>query len=225
MAKRAKKAVSKRGGNPGSTPNVLESLTGDDALAILKVLGARDRRLALEIEAIAKERFSSVEMDAIAADVMMGLESLVVEDVWDRSGSKRDGYVDPGEAAWEMFEETLQPIRDEVGKYHRLSMLQEADLVCQGILKRSCPSWRAPRHIRATLRRRTREGGEAASQKKPVELEEVIVTGSHIRGESNLTVPLTTITRVAAAISISVFEAGLSMLLRLRHLLSSRASE
>jgi len=135
MAKRAKKAVSKRGGNPGSTPNVLESLTGDDALAILKVLGARDRRLALEIEAIAKERFSSVEMDAIAADVVMGLESLVVEDVWDRSGSKRDGYVDPGEAAWEMFEETLQPIRDEVGKYQRLSMLQEADLVCQGILK------------------------------------------------------------------------------------------
>jgi hypothetical protein len=135
MAKRAKKAVSKRGGNPGSTQNVLESLTGDDALAILKVLGARDRRLALEIEAIAKERFSSVEMDAIAADVMMGLESLVVEDVWDRSGSKRDGYVDPGEAAWEMFEETLQPIRDEVGKYQRLSMLQEADLVCQGILK------------------------------------------------------------------------------------------
>jgi hypothetical protein len=87
MAKRAKKAVPKRGGNPGSTPNVLESLTGDDALAILKVMAARDRRLALEIEAIAKERFSSVEMDAIAADVMMGLESLVVEDVWDRSGS------------------------------------------------------------------------------------------------------------------------------------------
>jgi hypothetical protein len=30
-------------------------------------------------------------MDAIAADVMMGLESLVVEDVFDRLGIKRDG--------------------------------------------------------------------------------------------------------------------------------------
>jgi hypothetical protein len=34
-----------------------------------------------------------------------------------------------------MFEETLQPFRDEMGKYQRLSMLREADLVCQGILK------------------------------------------------------------------------------------------
>lgn len=135
MAKRSKKAVSKRGVNPGSTPNVLELITGDDALAIVKVLAARDRRLAREIEAIAKERFSSVEMDAVAADVVMGLESLAAEDVWDRSGSKRDGYVEPGEAAWEMFEETLQPIWDTVGKYQRLSMLREADLVCQGILK------------------------------------------------------------------------------------------
>jgi hypothetical protein len=135
MAKRVKKTVSKQRSNPGSRRNVLESITGDDALAILKALAASDRRLALEIEAIAKERFSSVEMDAIAADVMMGLESLVVEDVFDRSGSKRDGYVDPGEAAWEMFEEALQPTWDEVGKYQQLSMLHEADVVCQGILK------------------------------------------------------------------------------------------
>src|ERR1700687_3913279 len=92
MAKRSKKAVSKRGVNPGSTPNVLELITGDDALAIVKVLAARDRRLAREIEAIAKERFSSVEMDAVAADVVMGLESLAAEDGWDRSGSKQEGY-------------------------------------------------------------------------------------------------------------------------------------
>jgi hypothetical protein len=29
----------------------------------------------------------------------------------------------------------LQPFLDEVGKYRRLSMLREADLACQGILK------------------------------------------------------------------------------------------
>ncbi len=135
MAKRAKKAVSKQSGNPGSKPNVLESITGDDALAILKVLTARNRSLGREIEAIAKERFSSVEMDAIAANVVMELDSLDVEHIWDRSGSNRDEYVEPSEAAWEMFEEALQPFRDEVGKYQRLSMLREADLACQGILK------------------------------------------------------------------------------------------
>jgi hypothetical protein len=34
-----------------------------------------------------------------------------------------------------MFEEALQPTWDEVGKYQQLSMLHEADVVCQGILK------------------------------------------------------------------------------------------
>jgi hypothetical protein len=135
MAKRAKKAVSQQSGNPGPKPNVLESITGDDTLAILKVLAARNRSLGQEIEAVAKDRLSPVAIDMIAANVVMELESLDVENLWDRSGSNRYGYVEPSEAAWEMFEEALQPFLDEVGKYRRLSMLREADLACQGILK------------------------------------------------------------------------------------------
>jgi hypothetical protein len=34
-----------------------------------------------------------------------------------------------------MFEEALKPFQDEVDKYKQLSMLQQADLACQGILK------------------------------------------------------------------------------------------
>jgi hypothetical protein len=131
----AKKAISKQSGNPASKRNVLESITGEDALAILKVLAARDRRQERKIEEVAIEHFSTVEMDAIAADVVMELEALDVDEVWDRSGSSRDEYVEPSEAASEMLEEALQPFRDEVAKYQRLSMLNEAELICQGILK------------------------------------------------------------------------------------------
>lgn len=131
----SKKAISTQSGNSGFKRTVLESITGDDALAILKGLAARHQSLAREIEDVAKERFSPAEMDAIAANVVMELESLDVEDVWDRSGSNRDEYVEPSEAASEMFEEALQPFRDEVAKYQRLSMLREADSACQGILK------------------------------------------------------------------------------------------
>lgn len=88
-----------------------------------------------KIEEVAIERFSPVKMDAIAADVVMELEALDVEELWDRSGSRRDEYVEPSEAASEMLEEALQPFRDEVAKYQRLSMLNEAELICQGILK------------------------------------------------------------------------------------------
>ncbi|MBI3372869.1 MAG: hypothetical protein HY017_14080 [Betaproteobacteria bacterium] len=113
----------------------LESISGADALAILKILAARDENLAQAIDAVAKQLFSRVEMDEVAANVQMELEALDVEEIWDRAGANRDGYVDPGEAALEMLEEALQPFRDEVDKYKQLSMLREADVACQGILK------------------------------------------------------------------------------------------
>jgi hypothetical protein len=114
---------------------ILQSITGTDALTILRVLADRDEGVAQEIEAIARELFSHVAIDDVAANVQMELESLEVEDVWDRAGSKRGGYVDPGDAGWEMFEEALEPFRGEVAKYKQLSMHKEAELTCLGILK------------------------------------------------------------------------------------------
>jgi len=133
MAKQAKKVTPKQSGTRKA--NTLESITGADALAILEVLAARNENLAQEIDAVAKELFSHVDIDEVAANVQMELESLHVEDIWDRSGAGRDGYVDPGDAALEMFDEALKPFQDEVDKYRRLAMLQEADLACRGILK------------------------------------------------------------------------------------------
>jgi hypothetical protein len=78
----AKKVISKRSVSAGSKRTVLESITGDDALAILKVLAARDRSLQRKIEEVAMAHFSPVEMDAIAADVVMELEALDVEKIW-----------------------------------------------------------------------------------------------------------------------------------------------
>ncbi len=114
---------------------ILESITGTDAVAILRVLAERNESVAHEIDAIARELFSHVAIDDVAASVQVELESIDIEDVFDRAGSKRGGYVDPGDAVWEMFEEALEPFRDEVTKYRQLSMQKEAELTCLGILK------------------------------------------------------------------------------------------
>lgn len=37
--------------------------------------------------------------------------------------------------AWEIFEEALQPFRQEIEKYRKLAMFREADRHCRGILK------------------------------------------------------------------------------------------
>lgn len=134
MAKQKKKQIAAQRSSTRK-PKVLESITGNDALAILKVLAERDENLAQEIDAVAKELLSHVEIDEVAANVQMELEFLRIEEVWDRSGATCDGYVDPGEAAWEMLEEALKPFQDEVDKYKQLSMLEEAELTCQALLK------------------------------------------------------------------------------------------
>ncbi len=134
MAKQSKKKVATKRGSVRK-PKVLETITGSDALAIIKVLADRHKNIAKEIESIAKELLSHVEIEEVATNVQTDLELLDVEDVWDRSGATRDGYVDPGEAAWEIFEEALKPFQDDMNKYKKLSMLEEAQLTCQGVLK------------------------------------------------------------------------------------------
>ncbi|MFQ5923726.1 MAG: hypothetical protein ACE5M4_12870, partial [Anaerolineales bacterium] len=76
-----------------------------------------------------------VDVGEVSAQVQMELEFLDVEDVWQRSGPTGYGYVDPGDAAWEMFEEALRPFQEEVQKYQRLAMYDQAKLFCMGILK------------------------------------------------------------------------------------------
>ena len=114
---------------------ILESITGSDALSILKLLAERDDKLMEVIDATARELLGQVDAEDVATDVQMELEFLDVEEVWDRSGATRDGYVDPGDAAWQMFEDALKPFEDAIEKYKRLSMSTQARSYCEGILK------------------------------------------------------------------------------------------
>lgn len=124
-----------RSARDAKVTKVLEALDGGDALSILKVLVERQPKLAEEVDAIAAEMLGEVDVEDYAAGVQSALECLAVEEVWDRSGRTRDGYVDPGEAAWAMFEEALKPFRQEVEKYGKLSLVKEVNLCYQGILK------------------------------------------------------------------------------------------
>jgi hypothetical protein len=76
--------------------SVMDSLTPDETRRILHLLVARDPRLAYAIGEIAKGLRIAVSARDIAAHVRQGLELLDVEEVSDRSGAHRYGYVDPG---------------------------------------------------------------------------------------------------------------------------------
>jgi hypothetical protein len=114
---------------------VLQALRGDDALVILRRLADRDPEWASAIETIAKELLSAVDAGDVAAEVLVELESLSVEDVWDRAGPRRDGYSDPGEVAAEMIDSALKPYANEIERLIGLGMQVQADGLFQGILR------------------------------------------------------------------------------------------
>jgi hypothetical protein len=114
---------------------ILQALRGDDALVILHRLADRGPEWARVIETMAKDLLSAADAGDVAAEVLAELESLSVEDVWDRAGPRRDGYSDPGEVAAEMIDEALAPYADEIERLIGLGMQVQADELFRGLLR------------------------------------------------------------------------------------------
>jgi len=113
---------------------IIDHLSPTDALSILRILADSDERLAARIAEIATARLSGVDLEEVAAVLYDELNTLEVEEVWDRAGPTRHGYVDPGEAADEMIEEVMEPFLEELKKYQALGMSTEANRMCMGLL-------------------------------------------------------------------------------------------
>ena len=118
--------------------DIFAEISADDAFAILSCLAKKDPKIANRIEQIAMDYLSDVDIKDIASQVYIELDSIEVEELWDRSGRTRNGYIEPEETAFQMFEEALEPFFDEMRKYQNLSMFAEAKNYCIAILKGIC---------------------------------------------------------------------------------------
>ena len=114
---------------------VLDDITGEDALRILKKLCADDSALRTRVMDEARRVLADVDVDAVSEGVLLDLESLCVQELWDRSGPRRDGYSSPDEMAVEMFEEAIHPHEQEIEKYRRLGIVVPCMLYVMGTLK------------------------------------------------------------------------------------------
>ena len=113
---------------------IIDHLSPTDALSVLRTLADSDEALARRIAEMATARLSGVDLEEVAAVLYDELDTLEVEEVWDRAGRTRHGYVEPGEAADQMIEEVLAPFLEELTKYQRLGMNTEANRTCMGLL-------------------------------------------------------------------------------------------
>lgn len=113
---------------------LLSKLTGDQALQVLERLAAGDAGLAKKIEAEAKRHLSSVDIEEVADEVFESLDTIDVQDCWDRAESSRDGYTSSEDAALELIEDELQPFVDQAKRYHELDMLEQERHYCEGVI-------------------------------------------------------------------------------------------
>ena len=115
--------------------SVLDSITGNEALRVLRNLCAADAEMGKRILSEVERMLSEVDCDGVADDVLFDLDTLSVDELWERSGPKRHGYTSPDEMAVEMTEETLQPYEDRIKQYQEMGMAEQARQYCMGVLK------------------------------------------------------------------------------------------
>ncbi|MCP4361066.1 MAG: hypothetical protein GY796_23915 [Chloroflexi bacterium] len=114
--------------------DIINNLSPEDAFAILQQLAADDEKLADEIASLALAYLSNVDAEEITVGLLAELESLTPEEVWDRAGNTRYGYVETGEAAEQLIQEALDPYLEEMRKYHITGLDWEARQMCIGLL-------------------------------------------------------------------------------------------
>jgi hypothetical protein len=114
--------------------DVIGKLTSEQALEILERLCRKSGEIREAVIAEAMNLLAEFSLDETADEVFDALDSIDVQDCWDRSGGSRDGYTSPDEAAVEIVEEELQPFVDQVERYHKLGMPEQEAAYCMGVL-------------------------------------------------------------------------------------------
>ena len=114
---------------------IIRSLNPDDGFRVLRALLQERPDLEEKVYQIAAQILCDVDSEEIMDDVYNALDSLDIDDLYQRSGKTRYGYVEPSEEAWVMQEEVLEPFIDEMKKYLERDMPTIAKRYCIGIIK------------------------------------------------------------------------------------------
>jgi hypothetical protein len=114
--------------------DVTSKLTPEQALKIVERLGRKGGMIREAVVTEAMNVLTEIDLDGTADEVFAVLDSIDVQDCWDRSGGSRDGYTSPDEAAAEIIEEELQPFFDQVDRYHELEMPEQETAYCMGVI-------------------------------------------------------------------------------------------
>jgi hypothetical protein len=114
---------------------LVDALAAPEAKRLLATLLDARPDLVAEVAALAGAELGSVTVQQVAEDVAGAIGALRIEKVWGRSGPQSDGsYVEPTEAVWTVFEESIAPFIEDLERRIRLDHQEAAIAICEGTL-------------------------------------------------------------------------------------------
>lgn len=127
--------TSKRHKGKSTKLSILEDMNREEAINILQVIVNENPKLGSRIEELTLSILGNIDIEEVTSDVYSKLDQIELEEVWDRSGRTHSrGYIDPGEAADEIFHEILSPFTSKLKRQQNLKLYSEALKQCLGIL-------------------------------------------------------------------------------------------
>ncbi len=116
------------------TRNVLDEMRPVELAAVLRVLIGKHPELKTEAEAIAVEMLSPPSIEDVAEEVFDAITVPGVEALHGRAGKQPWGYVEPGEAAWDILQEAMEGPLSDMKRCARLGLRPAAEAICVGIV-------------------------------------------------------------------------------------------
>jgi hypothetical protein len=66
---------------------LLEQISGEEALKILRLLSAQDQDIENRIEELTENILKNVDLEEVSEEVFFDLDNIDVHDLWDQSGA------------------------------------------------------------------------------------------------------------------------------------------
>lgn len=105
-----------------------------ESAAVLGALIEMHPELAPDAEQLACEAIQDVDAEGVAGSLEDAVCHLDTDDLGERSGRRRGGYVEPTEAAWELIQEAVAPFLDDLERLVDLGFRKAAIDMCAGIV-------------------------------------------------------------------------------------------
>lgn len=114
--------------------DILSYLDPQQLAEVLHQILIRHRDLREEANSIASDLLNDISVEAVSKEVTDMILGVGLEVLGKRAGKQPWGYVEPGEAAWEVLEESIEGIEKEMEKRMQAGLERSAEKLCQGIV-------------------------------------------------------------------------------------------